>query len=531
VRRAALIIGTLLITTIALLLCLIPKPENDLFFELRIGTDILHSGVLPHFDSYSWVNRGTRWDVPEWLAFVLYALAFQSHGFFGTWALMAILTVAAAWIVWFRLVQCSGPAWAFFLTTLMLLALKDCLQERPYAFTYPLLATSLIILTIGRAGRPKVLLWLLPVCALWANLHQGVFVLVCLLLLYAFGDAVTALWRYWQNKPTELGKAHRLSAGWMLGIAMGCACFGMLSPYGGRIYWNIFITLRDHNLMANVTEWNSAATLPFTQLEPLIAVAVVVFGTLALSQKRTLADSLALIALLGEALLHARNIPLFAIGGLLIAAPHLSSSIGQIRHSLGLSPTPPPRPLLLSVFALLFVAVIALVSLTSLRKSIGPRGYCLEGIGEAVVNLQEYPESACTFIQSERFPPNLRLLNDFETGGFLMWRLPEEPVFIDGRLDVYVGKTFDNMLILARHPGSPAWAALVRYYNFDCVITRHKRVADAFTSDPNWQLVYSDPTNSLQHCRIFLRRSPEFADLIARCLKDHPLEKFPHPKS
>jgi len=114
------------------------------------------------------------------------------------------------------------------------------------------------------------------------------------------------------------------------------------------------------------------------------------------------------------------------------------------------------------------------------------------------------------------------LLNDFETGGYLMWRLPREPVFVDGRLDVYVGRTFDDMLTLARAPGSPAWAALVQRYDFDCVITNSRREAAAFAADPRWQLLYSDPNGSAQHCYVFLRRRPEFAALIVRCLRDRP---------
>ncbi len=521
-KRPALIAGTLLIAVIAVLICLIPKPENDLFFELRIGSDILHSHRVPHFDTYSWVNRGTRWDVPEWLAFVLYALAFRGSGFFGTWLLMALLTVATAGVVWFRLTRSTGLAGAFLLTTLMLLAMKDSIQERPYAFTYLLLAVSLVILIHAREGRPRLLVWLLPLCTLWTNLHQGVLALIFLLLVYAVGDAVTAGWLHRQGAVTKTVEMLRVRAWLMLGTAVGCTGAGMISPYGWRVYWNVLITLRNHNLMANVTEWNPVTVLPFSQLQAFLAIATIAFGTLALSRKR-FSDALVVAALFGQALLHARNIPLFAIGSVIIIAPHFTSAVAQIRRALGLSPTPVSRPVLLSVFALLFVAAVALVSFVSLRRAIGPRGYSLEGIGEAVAGLPGYPENACAFMQAEGFPPNLRLLNGFETGGFLMWRLPSEPVFIDGRLDVYVGRTFDNMLILARHPGSPTWAALVARYDFDCVMTASKREANAFAVDPQWQLVYTDPKGSRQHCRLLLRRRPEYAGLIARCLHDRPL--------
>jgi hypothetical protein len=191
-----------------------------------------------------------------------------------------------------------------------------------------------------------------------------------------------------------------------------------------------------------------------------------------------------------------------------------------MRSRLRLPVRPAARPLLLAAFAVLYIGAVGLASFVSLRRAIGPRGYSPAGIGEAVARVPSYPADACAFIRSEGFPPGLRLLNNFEIGGYLMWRLPSEPVFIDGRLDVYAGATFDNNLILARDGGSPAWRALVRYYDFDCVMTTSAREAAPFESDPQWQLVYADPPRAgHMRCHILLRRRPRFAALIARCLQ------------
>ena len=534
-RPHALFPVLVLLTTIVLL-CLIPKAENDLFFILRIGGDILTRGRVPHFDTYSWTEYGTPWALPEWLAFVLYALAFRAGGFFGTWALLVLLTLATALVVWFWLRRRLRPAWALPLAILMLLALSDCLQERPYAFTYPLLALSMALLVRARAGRPRLLLWLPPLCALWTNLHQGFITLVGLLLAYALGDALAAL-RLWVRAaravpdltlPPALRVADpaprkRLAtrAARMLAAALACALAGMVSPYGWRVYWNVFITLRNHNLMTNVTEWNPATVLPLVQLQPfllLFAVAVFAFG---LSRRRNLGDALALGALFGQALLHARSIPLFAVGGIVIVAPHFGYAVRAVRKRLRLSLRPAPRGLLLSSCALVFVTMLALVCVADLKRSVGPLGFTPEGVGEAVARVPNYPDAACAFMEAEHFPPHLRLLNQFETGGYLLWRLPHRPVFVDGRLDVYVGRTFDDMLTLSRSQGSPVWAALVRRYDFDCVLTTSGREVRAFAADPEWQLVYSDSAKAhTPRCRILLRRRPAFAPLIARCLRD-----------
>ena len=508
-----LVLGTLAVTLVALMVCLIPKPENDLFFELRIGTDILRTHHLPHFDSYSWTERGRRWDVPEWGAMTLYALAYRWGGFWGTWLLMAGLLAAAAGVVWGTLLRRVGLAWAFGLTLLMLLAMSGTVQERPYAFSYLLLAIGLKIVVEARESRLRLLLWLLPLCVIWASLHQGVLVLVGLLCVYGLGDAVAAL----QGRS---GGGQRCAV--MLGMAAACAGAVGLNPYGVRLYLNVLVTLRDPALMAGVTEWNPVTVLPVRQLMPFFAVSLCVFGASALSRRRSLPDFLAAAALWVNALLHARNMALFAVGGLMLASAHLPSAVDQLKRALGFTERSALRDALLGIFAALTIAATALVSLASLHRAIGPKGYSPEGIGEAAARVPSYPSKMVAFVHAEQFPSDLRLLNDFETGGYLMWHLPSEPVFVDGRLDVYTGRTFDNALILSREPGSPQWKSLVQQYDFDCVLTQNAPEAAAFAADPQWQLVFTYPHSASgrkPHEFILLRRRTQFAPLIARCLR------------
>ena len=518
--RWPLFSGAALTALLAVLLCLFPKPENDLFFELRTGTDILNSGHLPRADTYSWVRYGTPWTVPEWLAFVMQAAAFRAGGFFGTWLVLAALTAGTALLAYGWLARRAGRVWAFPLTALMLVGMKESLQERPYAYTYFLLAVSLPLVLRARAGRPHLLLWLLPLCVLWANLHQGVVVLVGLLFVLAAGDALTALGKGRGAAPdllTEVGRAQEAaarrgiqrqwqSAGRMAAAGAACAGAALVSPYGGHIYENIWITLRSPVLMANVTEWNPATTLPLLQWQPFLLAAAVAFGALALSRRRSLADALVALALFVEAVLHARNIALFAVGGLLVAAPHFPSALARGRRVLGLRVTVPPW--LPMAFALALVSLTALAAGVALRPALGPQGVSPEGIGEAVVRLNDYPQGACAFMEAERLPSNLRLLNDFETGGYLMWRRPNQKVFTDGRLDVYVGSAFNDMVTLSRTPGSPAWAALVRKYDFNAVLTSSPKQAAAFAARPGWALVYEDPHRpGHPRYRLLLRRT------------------------
>ncbi len=523
------------------LVCLIPKSENDLFFILRIGGDIVKSHGLPHADTYSWINRGTPWDLPEWLAFILYALAFRAGAFFGTWLLMTALTLAAILVIWLWVANRIGIVWGFVLTLLTLLATSDYIQERPYAFTYLLLPVSLALLLraredieCGRTGARKRLAAVAALAVLWANVHPGVVAFVGTLAVYACGDGLRAILAVTRSgeRPRHIGRA----AAPMAATAAACAAASTISPYGWHIYRTVAITVGNSQMMSNVTEWRSITVLPIAQMDAFLVLAAVTAAVLCASRRPDrIPDALALGALLVESILHARNIPLFAIGAAMIGAHHAAGVLGRWQPDLlpeGRMSSPPrfgkAGTAAVAVVGVLTILSMALVTAAKLAPAIGRKGYSAEGIGEAVARVPSYPDDACAFVDREHFPPNLRIFNNFALGGYLMWRLPSEPVFVDGRLDVYAGRTFDNMLILARPQTSPGWGQVARAYDFDCVITSTNAVVVAFARDPEWQIVY-EPVKRAGHsdCRILLRRRPRFRALIARCLQNRQVAKRP----
>ena len=58
------------------------------------------------------------------------------------------------------------------------------------------------------------------------------------------------------------------------------------------------------------------------------------------------------------------------------------------------------------------------------------------------------PLEAVSFVRSQR-PPG-RLFNSYNWGAYLMWALPEYPVFIDGRTDLYDDELVDEWLRVLR---------------------------------------------------------------------------------
>lgn len=512
--RLYVVAGTLFLLVLALLLCLIPQRNLDFFWQLRTGDDILRTGRVPHVDTYSWTNRGTPWCVPEWLSFVVYSLAFKAGGTLATWLLMTACTLALAVLLWWWLLKTVRPSTALLLASLAILTLFMFVQERPYCFTYLLLALSMMVVVRARDGHTRHLQLLLPITALWANLHQAVVVLIGILATVTAGDLAGAMVDRLRRR-ADAATGRLRSAGVFAAATTGCAIAAMASPYGWQLYKNVWETLRDPVAMEHVVEWQPVwhfTVVQFPGFYPLIAL--IAFGWLRPSGPRDLGAIFATLTLLFQALMHSRNVPLFGITAVVLAARDVDSALAAYS-----APLPRWAGRLGGLFAAVAVVTILGLFVRSTRQGVGDN---LQSTGDAAIGLGWFPSRAVDFVQSEGFPAGLRLFNDYNIGGYLIYRLPSEPVFMDGRNDVYAGATLRAYSHAATPDGT---ASLTREYDLDCVMTTVEQQAHSFYDTPGWTLVYVDPPTdgSTAQCFIFLRDRPSFLPLINRCRHDSGL--------
>jgi hypothetical protein len=95
------------------------------------------------------------------------------------------------------------------------------------------------------------------------------------------------------------------------------------------------------------------------------------------------------------------------------------------------------------------------------------------------------------------------MLNAFDYGGYLIWALPEQPVFVDGRADVFewsgVLGQFSEWATLQSDPN----ALLDKYNVAFCLLERASPMAHVMPSLPGWKAIYSDNDSV-----IFVRSAP-----------------------
>ncbi len=161
---------------------LLPIQPNDFWWYLRLGKTITTAHIIPSTDSYTFTRAGQPIIYHSWLSAVVMWGAYHWGGPTLTVLLRAMLLAVFYVLIWqtCRLAG-AGPRLAALLMLLAALAGSNNWAMRPQLFSYPLFALTLLGVWQWRRGKIGWL-WVLPfTMALWVNLH-GAFVLGFLLV-------------------------------------------------------------------------------------------------------------------------------------------------------------------------------------------------------------------------------------------------------------------------------------------------------------------------------------------------------------
>ena len=197
--------------------------QADSYKALYDGRWIAHHGI-PHVDVLGSVTHGRRWVDPQWLSELIYYTAWRVGGY----PLVAILSagaIASAYMLLAVLIRGRGVSrgWTVFFTTCAMFGLVNWAFIRAQDLALPLFALLLAIcLADGKRDRPSpLLLLLLPLLAVWANIHGSVLL----------GTEIAVAYLLWR----ALQMARRGSWRWTAGcLALaGLTCLAPLAtPYG-----------------------------------------------------------------------------------------------------------------------------------------------------------------------------------------------------------------------------------------------------------------------------------------------------------
>jgi hypothetical protein len=430
--------------------------DSDTYWQILVGRWILDHHAMPRVDLYSFTKIGEPWMSSSWLSQVLYARAYDVAGWSGPVALAASASAVTFALLAHVLTRRLPQTYALVAALTALVLSMDHLLARPHVLALPVMVVwaSGLVAASDRGEGPSF--WLLPLIALWANLHGGfVFGLV---LLGAF--ALDALW--------NTAPAHRKSVflRWAaFGLAALAAC--CVTPYG----WGSILAARKildlGELLHMIAEWTPAN---FSRLSPFEVSILALIGAALYGGVRLSPPRIALVlGLLHMALSHVRNIEIFA---LLLPIAVMTPVASQF--ALG------PARALRTAFPLLRAAALVLVVGVSTWAFAASRQFAPPGV--------QSPAAAVDVLKARR---PTRVLNDLPFGGYLIWR--QIPVFVDGRAELY-GEKFEldyyNALQL-KDVG--LFFDLLKRYDIDAVLLRPSTPAARLLDRlAGWQRAYAD---------------------------------------
>ena len=288
--------------------------DPDLWGHVRFGQDTLQAGTIIHQDPYSYLTQGGSWINHEWLAEVLFALAFDTAGTPGLIALKVLAGLAILGLCYGHLVrQPLDPLRAAMLSLpLILLLLPGLGCVRPQLFTCLLFTLTLLIIEAADRGETRRLWWLPPLFTLWANLHGGYLAGLAVLATWA---AVFLLQQVWQARsPAALltGTSRTIVVSSILSFLAT-----LLNPYGIDLL--LFLLRTATQPRPDINEWHALRLTSLEGLVFLLLLGMALVGLLGARQSRRPA---LLAVLAGMALapwLSIRHLPLASVSVLIIA--------------------------------------------------------------------------------------------------------------------------------------------------------------------------------------------------------------------
>ena len=451
--------------------------DGDTGWHIRVGEYILDHRAVPTVDLFSFSKPGAPWFAWEWLTDVLYATLFRLAGLKAIvlWAGLIIAgysTIVLRYAIW----RGANSLIAGLATLLAIGSGSVHFLARPHLITLLLLPVSMWMIEADRRRNSRAVWLLVPLTALWTNLHGGfVMFLACLGLLVA--GSLAEVWL--RNAPKRAVLRYSL-------LLLACSAASLVNPYGTNLHVHIWDYLQS-GWIRNVVQEFQAPTFRSEgqlQFEILLVAGFVLCGFLI--QRKKITELLWVMFLGHSALTSLRHAPLYAcVAGPIIAsefsrwwsgwaATQSKSSVGNILYQMGEDLRFSFRRV--SLWPAALVAVLVMLD----APIPWPKDFPTEGFPVAMVH------------QHAALLESGRVLTSDQWGDYLIYALyPKVKVFVDGRSDFYgeaLGHEYLHML-----QGQYDWEANLNRYGFNVALVPVEwPLSSLLKRSARWMVVQDD---------------------------------------
>jgi hypothetical protein len=391
--------------------------DPDMWWHLSVGQWIVQHRAFPHDGIFSQTAATRPWMAYSWGYEVLLSRAYDWFSFIGMGTFGTLLTIGVALAIFRMLYRISGRFWvAWALSIVVYAAFLFNIAPRPVFFSVILFTITLTqLFAAQRSGRVQSLYWLPLIFLVWANIHIQFIYGLAAVGLFAGVNLLQQIGRRWRMVPESL-QTPTLPVVAPFAVLAGCVAAACAGPYSYHLYHEAFVISQSKIMYKIIRELQA---LSFEYLNQNLELLLAIGAYFAIGWKKKI-DPFK-FALLTLATIFAFRTWrdawfLCVVAAAIIAdfpAPEEKTSERSVRPAEW--------------------AAVTVASIVLLLAGARTTDFTTRGLDRAISG--EYPVDAVNFLR--RNPVGGPLYNSFDWGGFLIFYMPQFPVSIDGRTDLY----------------------------------------------------------------------------------------------
>lgn len=365
--------------------------DSDFGWQVRLGELIIKSGISTT-DPFSYTMPSYPLVNHEWLTSVLIYLIYKNLGIWVLSATFTIIFLSCLYIIYLGKNK-SFSILSIVLTGSVMLSFFGIRAQVISWVFFAILLKIMLDEDLWKKWKYFIPFLFLP----WANLHGGFAVGIFIIFMTFVFNSI-------KNKTIDVTT---------LSILILSFVFTLINPYGISIWHEVWMQISDNSLRWKIVEWAPSIlyiSIPYQFL--LVISALFVFLN---RQKLKSLHIFIYLLLLLMAISALRHIPLWAIAASLIFTQALYVFYKEI----------PKNKVFLEKIRFIKKALVFILILIFLTES-------TLSILRAYVGSEKifYPIKAINSLKKQNTKGKIFTIYDW--GGYMVWKLPQEKVFIDG---------------------------------------------------------------------------------------------------
>lgn len=421
-------------------LAFLPVRDTDFGWHYRCGKELITQGKLCISNDYSYYLPAYKAYYPSFIFDALNAFVYDRAGFIGVSAIGSLVIVLAG-LLFVSISRCVLiMRMAMFMVVYILSAVVFNLGLRSQIFSYTFVL--LIIWILEKSQKNNRYLFIIPVLFIvWVNTHIGFFTGLFVLGAFTFERLIRD------------GVRSRTALKYIVitGISILTT---LLNPFGWKVYLEIVRHIQSP-LGSMIAEW---VPPDITTNAILCIAAAAIIGLMIYKKNIRIFPLILIIFFLVLAMTSRRSIPFF----LTVVSIEFLRMISKWKLAL-------PYEITIPLFSAVAVCVMVIQTPKTFEMA-DWTNYCTKGI-------THYPCE--TMKQMNKLHGNV--FANYEWGGFLIWQMPKNKIFVDGRMPAWsdVAGVSPYKTYLSIIQTQPGWNEFLKAQKTDYILISPNTFLDA----------------------------------------------------